>query len=406
MVTVKHGQTREQAAGADAGAVKFFLIAGEDFLVRESLDTLKAVLLKGDAAGFGLELLDGRSTPMGDIVEQVTTFSFLQTRKVIVVKNAPVFATQVPQGEILYTKTDQALLTDLVEKGIPDGHFLILTAGSLDRRKKLFKTMDRHGVIIDCTVAQGARKADLDEQRAVLQSIAAKKLDGSGKQLDQAAFTTLLDLTGFNPDLFARNIEKLVDYSGKAGRITLDHVRAVVRRDKKDPIFSLTNALMDRNPGQALFYLSSLFRDGFHPLQILKAFENQIRKALVAKAFAKGIEARHPNLRPAHMNFNAFKQQMMPAITARDNQVKQRLEGEGGNGGKKRNIPADLLLAPNPKSPYPVFQTFQKSAKFSIQELRAALIALSDLDYALKSSSAEAEMGIENFVISFCQKGG
>ncbi|HKL01743.1 MAG TPA: hypothetical protein VJ943_15935, partial [Desulfotignum sp.] len=79
---------------------------------------------------------------------------------------------------------------------------------------------------------------------------------------------------------------------------------------------------------------------------------------------------------------------------------------DGKKKEKKTAPPLDLLLAPNPKSPYPVFQSFDKSARFSLNELCAALIALGDLDFALKSSSMEAKVGIENFVIIFCQKGG
>lgn len=431
MTLLKHTGLGRHLAGGDPPP-QCILVGGDTFLVRGALDALKAHLLPPEKGQLGLESLDGKTTPMGDIIEQAATFSFLMSEKVIVVRDAPLFAAQATQGEISYSAADLDRLTGLLEEGLPEGHFLVFTTPSLDRRKKIFKALDKAGLIIDCTVAQGVRKADLDEQRAVLEGIAANVLRISGKRIDTQAFSLLLDLTGFNPDLFAKNLEKLESYSGNAAAITVDHVRAVVRRDKKDPIFSLTNALMDRNPGQSLFYLSSLFRSGFHPLQILKSFENQVRKLVLVKSFAQELAARRPDLKPGRMNFNVFKQQMMPVILARDEQAaseilacdalmagasgdesgEKKKKGAKKKGAKKKGAkkkpapPADMMLAPNPKSPYPVFQTFQKAVKFSLDELRCALIALGDLDYALKTSAVEADVGIENFVITFCRKGG
>ncbi len=93
---------------------------------------------------------------------------------------------------------------------------------------------------------------------------------------------------------------------------------AIIQRDKKDPIFSLTNALMEKNFSQSLFYLTSLRKDGFHPLQILKSFENIVRRMLLFKAFSSEFLENHPNIRMERMNFNGFKQQVMPAVIAHD----------------------------------------------------------------------------------------
>lgn len=417
MAIVNHRQLEEWLGKtSDAGLPGCILVAGEDFLVQQAFDKLKTLLIK-NGSGFNLDVLDGRSTPMGDIIEQVTTFSLLAGKKIIAVKHAPVFATTAKTGEIVYSQNDFARLSDLVENGIPQDHILVITASSLDRRRKIFKALDTSGVIIDCTVSQGARKADLDDQRSVLQEIAKKILGRSGKTMDQAAFSSLVDRTGCNLDLFAQNLEKLIAYCAHRRQITTTDVQAIIRRDKKDPVFRLTNALLDKDAGQALFYLSSLFADGFHPLQILKSFENQVRKLLLVKAFVENFSTSHPDIRFGRMNFTLFKQQILPAVTAHDTRVKKLMEDQqaifAGSGDtppkkqvKKTPVSSDLLLAPNPQSPYPVFQIFDKSTTFSLDELCHALIALGDLDFALKSSSTDAVAGLENFVIVFCQKGG
>ncbi|RLB87457.1 MAG: hypothetical protein DRH26_15610, partial [Deltaproteobacteria bacterium] len=113
------------------------------------------------------------------------------------------------------------------------------------------------------------------------------------------------------------------------------------------------------------------------------------------------------------MNFNGFTQNMMPMILAYDEKIKKTIAERDdflspvnpSKKEKKKGIPIDLLLAPNPKSPYPVFLAFQKSDNFSLNELKDAIVALGNLDYQLKSSPIDATVGIENFIITICRKG-
>lgn len=396
MATVKHTGLDQWLADAGNLVPGFVLCAGESYLVQKAVDGIKTRLMRGNTRGVHLETLDGRTTIMGDVIEQISTFSFFGEKKMVLVRQAPMFAVKAGAGEVSYSENDLKRLSDVVEGGIPEGHFLVMTTASFDRRRKIVKTLEKTGLIIDCTVPQGARKADMDDQRQVLQNMAGQILKQNGKTMAPAAFSELADRTGFNPALFAQNLEKLTAYTGNRSAITRTDVEAVILRDKKDPIFSLTNALMEKNMGDALMYLSSLLKDGFHELQILKAFENLVRRMLLVKAFMLDFSQKHPDIRMDRMNFNAFKQQIMPAITAHDQAARDQT----------KTAVKDLVIAPNPNSPYPVFQTAEKSARFSLNELRSALISLGDLDYALKSSSISAQAGIEQFVMTFCRKGG
>ncbi len=207
MALIKHNSLNNSLASLTGeGAPQVFLICGESFLVRQAFDILTTALLKGLPKEFALESLDGRSTPVGDIIEQVATFSFLQSKKVIAVKDAPLFTAKTSSSEISYTKKDMELLADLVEKGIPENHILIMTSTAPDKRKKIYKLLLEQGAIIDCIVAQGVRKADLEEQRSVLRDLARQLLSGTNKQMDQAGFNALVVHARFTPHPLARNI--------------------------------------------------------------------------------------------------------------------------------------------------------------------------------------------------------
>jgi DNA polymerase III delta subunit len=386
------------------------LIHGESYLIKQAFKTLSCFILGKDNPQFALETLEGGSVSMGDIIEQVATFSFLVPKKIVTVKNIPLFQTSQNNKDIRFSSSDLEHLVDFIEKGIPKNHYLILTCASIDKRKKIYKTIANKGFVIDCSVAQGARKIDLDEQKAVLQTIGRKILSKAKKNMDSHAFHALVELTGFNLDLFSQNLEKLIAYSGKASAISISDVTAVVKRDKKDPIFNLTNAFIAKDVKNALFYLNSLLNEGFHPLQILKSFENLIRRLILVKCFTQTF-CRNNNMSLKNINFNSFKQGVLPKIIAHDKQTKKLIEDQDNylsnpDSKKKTNKSNDLFLAPNPNNAYPVFQTIQKSENFSLKELNQALIFLSDLDYRLKSSSFDEKTALENFIINTCSKGG
>ena len=390
------------------------LIFGDSYLLKHAFKTITSFLLgKDNNKQFALDTLEGGSVSRGDIMEQVSTFSFLVSKKIVAVKNAPLFQTQQGSQDISFSPSDLDHLIDFIEKGIPSNHSLIFTTNLIDKRKKIYKAIAGKGLIIDCSVATGVRKADLDEQRAVLQSVAGKILLKSKKKIDTQAFHALVDLTGFNLDLFSQNIGKLIAYCGKKQIISIADVKSVIIRDKKDPIFHLTNAFMAKDVKNALFYLNSLFNEGFHPLQILKSFENQIRKLILVKCFIEQFYQNNTHISLKRINFNSFKQSVLPKIINHDELTKTASESQDEyliskslKKKKKINKSIDLFLAPNPKNAYPVFQIFQKSENFSLNELTQSLFFLSDLDYRLKSSSFDARTAIENFIINTCSRGG
>jgi DNA polymerase-3 subunit delta len=188
MPTVKHGALTQWLGTSGNQIPAFVLCAGEDYLVEKAVDRIKSGIMETAPSGCLLETLDGRTTPMGDVIEQIATFSFFGG-KLVLVRHSPMFALKAGAGEVSYSEKDLDRLSDTVQGGIPDGHFLVMTAGSLDRRRKIVKTLEKTGLIVDCTVPQGARKADLDDQRRILEDVAETVLAKSGKTLDPAGFS-------------------------------------------------------------------------------------------------------------------------------------------------------------------------------------------------------------------------
>jgi DNA polymerase-3 subunit delta len=307
-------------------------------------------------------------------------------------------------------------LQKAIEKGFPKNNHLVITTDVVDKRRGLYKVISNLGVTIDCTVPKGDRRADKMAQEDILVQKMTEILKPSNKEMDKGAYLALLDMTGFDLRTFCGSLEKLIDYVGKRNTITVEDVEAVLKRTKKDPIYDFTNAVADRQIEKVLFFLNSLLAADFHPLQILAAVANQVRRLTLAKDFAESKQASdwHHGL-----SFNAFQQNVMPAIVAYDQELLKILEGwenpvsssgdvdktpARGKGKKKKKIQTDLLLARNPKNAYPVYQLMKKSERYSKTELLEAVGLLNETDAQLKLSGQDSKLILERLVFKLCHR--
>jgi DNA polymerase-3 subunit delta len=310
-----------------------------------------------------------------------------------------------------------ALLQHAVEKGFPKGNHLIITTDMADKRRKLFKTIREQGMIIDCSVPTGDRRADKMAQEAVLSERMNEILGQFGKRMDKNAYTALYEMTGFDLRTFSNNLQKLISYVGDRKNITAGDVASVLKRTKKDPIYDLTNAVSERNLEKSLFFLDTLLADNLHPLQVLAAITNQIRRLLLVKDF---VENSHGREWHGGVPFHEFKSRILPAIQAYDAELQGQLEmwdqmllkhtGKDNQPSKpkgKKKIPrpvTDPVVAKSPKNPYPVYQMFLKSERFTTDELIAILELLSQTDLNMKSTGKNPKLLLEKLILFICQE--
>ena len=298
-------------------------------------------------------------------------------------------------------------LAEAVARGFPAGHHLIVTAAAVDRRRKIYKTIEAAGVVVDASVPTGARRADVEVQQRLLRDQVQRILAPRAKRLEPAAHDALVEMTGFELRTFCTSLEKLADYAGSRDTITVADVRQVLRRSKKDPIYAFTGAVGERRLDQALFYLDSLLTAGTHPLQALAALTNLVRRLAVARGFLDSPEGRCWRRR---MPYPEFQRQVVPALAAHDAHLNERVhawrgEAEAGKGKRSAKAQTDLTLVKNPKSVYPVYQLFLQAENYRAAHLEAVLHRLARTDRALKSSAVPARWAIEALLWFICQGG-
>ncbi|UCD32502.1 MAG: hypothetical protein JSV38_00955 [Desulfobacterales bacterium] len=307
------------------------------------------------------------------------------------------------------------LVEDAIQKGFPEGNHLIITTDIIDKRRRLFKVIKHQGVVVDCSVPKGERRADKIAQKAALNDRMNEILSQFDATIDKDAYQAVIDMTGFDLRTFSNSIHKLVSYVADRKKITAKDVKYVLKRTKKDPLFELTNAVSDRDIERSLFFLDSLLTDLIHPLQILATITNQMRKLLLLKGFC---ESTHGRFWQTGYRFDQFKRRTMPAIQAFDNDLLNELttwdrnlandidpddQGKKKKRSKKKHKPdTDLIISKQPQNPYPVFQMLLKSENFTTKELIAVLEVLSQADLQLKSTRQSPKLILEDVVFRIC----
>lgn len=322
----------------------------------------------------------------------------------------------VPSGEDKSKKLQEA-----IEKGFPKGNHLIITTDFVDKRKSLYKSIEKNGIIIDCFVPKGDRRADKIVQEEVLNEKMKSILTRNDKTMGQSAYMAMYKMTGFDLRTFSSNMDKLISYVGERKNITAKDVEYVLERTKKDPIYEFTNAVTDKNIERALFYLDSLLTGGEidHPLQLLAAIVNQIRRLLIIKDFT---ESSGGGVWFAGCQYNHFRSNVMPEIIEHDRAFLKRMDDwdnmlskemdkddenqkKGRKKKKKSKASTDLIIAKNPKNTYPVFMMLQKSDKFTKNELIYAFECLSEADLRLKKTGQNPKLVLEDALIKICMTG-
>jgi DNA polymerase-3 subunit delta len=266
-------------------------------------------------------------------------------------------------------------LEDTLRKGIPAGIHLIITAETVDKRKRLFKTISETGTVLNFSRLKGEAR-----QKNALMDTAKYLLAQSGKKLTPGAWIAIGRKTGFNLADSMKALETLITYTGDKISIEESDVEEVVGKTKEDTVFDLTGAIVAGKMDVALSNLKDLFDQGINHVLILSMIAREIRFLLHAKMFIRSgkLGSFEPN-----MDYEKFQRSVYPVI----------LQWRGDKGGKG---------GLDSQHPYVIYNAVKNSYRFSYERLLKYLEDLVDMDIAFKTTTKEPKFMLERFIVKVC----
>ena len=267
-------------------------------------------------------------------------------------------------------------LGELFARGLPAGNCIIMTADTVDKRKKIFKIFSDAGVVhyFGEVKKEYARKE-------ILQKEAQKLLDSCGKKMSPAAWSALGGKSGFDFRRSMSELEKLVSFVGKRSVVEKDDVEEVVGMTKEDSIFDLTTALSEKNQLAALAALRALLDQGTHHLIILSMIVREIRFLLQARILVDS--GKLPKFKN-NMDYGSFQNSIYPALSALNISTAKR----------------DGFIFS--QHPFVIFNALRNCSGFTSPRLIKFLDELLELDRSFKSSASSPQLLLEMFLIKAC----
>ena len=256
----------------------------------------------------------------------------------------------------------------LLDQGLPEWSFLLLTAVQVDRRTRLFKRFEELGAVLHLALERD-RSGKISRQN--LLEFINQRLRQAGKNLAFQAREMILARAGDDLRGLQQELEKLILSVGDRTTIGVEDVESMMADCGEGWIFDLTRALGERDAVAALAQLARLIAQGEHPLKILGTVTAEARRLLSARQLLAGDLA---NLWRRGMTYPQFQQTVLK---------------QGGTllGGR---------------NPYGDYMSLQRAEHFSLVELSSFMQRLFEADLRLKSSTGQPRIVLEKLFLEMC----
>ena len=204
----------------------YLLMGEEPYYIDRVTDYIAKNVLSEEEKTFNQIVLYGKDTDIPGVINAARRFPMMSNRQVVIVKEAQ----ELVKIEDLIHYVDNPLESTLLVINYKYKKF--------DKRKKLFKAIDKHGVILD------SRRLYDDKIPAWISSY----LLGRGKKIEPKAAVILCEFLGNDLGKIANELEKLALILGEGEEtINAKHIEENIGISKDFNNFELNNALGQRN---------------------------------------------------------------------------------------------------------------------------------------------------------------
>jgi DNA polymerase-3 subunit delta len=262
-------------------------------------------------------------------------------------------------------ESDATALLALLERGLPEGHALVVAATDVEAKSPLLRLAREEGALLERKLA--SRLRDLD-----LSAVARDFLKPFQKRLGPGAEEVLRERVGGNMRLLQSELEKLALHAPGA-LIERSDVELLVAHTRDEEFLELADALQKRDLVSALAYVDEALAGGAPPLLLLGAIASVVRGLLEALE-----RMAHLGAGKLPRSFDDFKARLFSAI-----------EREAKAAGAR--IP----------HPYAAYLATLAGARYGRPQLRASLLACAEADLALKSSGG-GRLVLERLLWTVC----
>jgi DNA polymerase-3 subunit delta len=242
-----------------------YLLEGDDEVEKSALAAAFAELVDPEVRAFNVEKIHGSDMAtverlvegIGRIVAAARTIPMMSPRRVITVLQAE--ALLAPRRESETVTRALGPLEQLFNHPEPQTT-LVLVAGNVDRRSRLYKVLAQGATVVECGTVQHPAAAERWVQNRVAEA---------GHEIDPAAVRLIASRAGTDVKRLRSDVDHLLLYALGQKRITVEDVAGVTGPAALQDQWAMTNAIERGDTAVALRQLALMFDAGGVPEMIL-----------------------------------------------------------------------------------------------------------------------------------------
>jgi DNA polymerase III delta subunit len=242
-----------------------YLIQGEDEVEKSALAHEFEALVEEGLRPFNVERVHAGDLTTGDrlaagvasLAAAARTLPMMAPRRVVLVFQAEALLVPRRESEAATRALDD--LEGLFREPEPQTT-IVLVAGALDRRSRMYKLLTRQATIILCGVIEDLA----DAERWVKARIAAANME-----IAPAAARLLAERCGTDVKRLRNDVERLVLYALGQKSVSLNDVREIAGPASLQDDWAMTNAIEAGDGGNALRQLAMMVEAGAPPEKVL-----------------------------------------------------------------------------------------------------------------------------------------
>lgn len=241
-----------------------YIIESSDYVVINA--KIDDILKKNHLTSDMIIKYDLIETPISTAIEDLDTYNFLSSNKVVVCDNAYFLASNRPKGSVVHNE-------ELLEKYLKNPsseNILIMICDKIDTRKKLVKLVDKNNILGGEIVIDDLIKSHLDDYK-----------------MDYKTIKYLIDYCDNDNERILNELEKLKCYKLEDKTITMEDINNIVIKLTGDNIFSLIDSIVLKNRSKAYLITQELLDKGEDINKIIVMVSDQFRLMYQVKLLLK-----------------------------------------------------------------------------------------------------------------------
>ncbi len=284
-MSVSRGSTKVKTA-----STRLFLVSGNDeYSIKEHALELSGKLTPAGGGEFAVEVVEGEGSnqevalkELDRLSEALTQVGLFGSEKLVWWKSTLLLADNITTRTEAVKERLGELLDDL-KRGLPSGVTLLISAVGLDKRRALYKFLEKSGEVKlfelpDIEKAAGSAAVD---------AFVVKRARDLGKKMSDRTLQVFRDLVSADFREIASELEKAALYVGDREQITEADVRAICSPTRQAVVWDLTDAVCNRQLTVSVKAIENLLGFGESAIGAVILLAGQFRLLLLAQDLEK-----------------------------------------------------------------------------------------------------------------------